>query len=99
MSGMDVVPCATWGGQWIWTKHLGVHLRPFQDVWVRFGPPISLKEYEGRENDRQAWQEVSDRIMLRIARLLEDLKEVKPWTPQEPTRKKFIAEQGAKKAT
>jgi 1-acyl-sn-glycerol-3-phosphate acyltransferase len=99
MSGMDVVPCATWGGQWIWTKHLGVHLRPLQDVWVRFGPPISFKEYEGREEDRQAWREVSDRIMLEIAGLLDDLQEAKPWTPQEPTRKKFIAEQDAKKAT
>ena len=97
MSGMDVVPCATWGGQWIWTKHLGVHLRPLQDVWVRFGPPISFKEYEGREEDRQAWREVSDRIMLEIAGLLSGLKEAKPWTPQEPTRKKFIAEQEAKK--
>ena len=97
-SGMDVVPCATWGGQWIWTKHLGVHLRPLQDVWVRFGPPISFKEYEGREEDREAWQEVSERIMLEISGLLADLKEAKPWTPQEPTRKKFIAEQEAKKA-
>ncbi|MGH2767445.1 MAG: lysophospholipid acyltransferase family protein, partial [Actinomycetota bacterium] len=21
-SGVDVIPCATWGGQWFWTKHL-----------------------------------------------------------------------------
>jgi 1-acyl-sn-glycerol-3-phosphate acyltransferase len=97
-SGMDVVPCATWGGQWIWTKHLGVHLRPFQDVWVRFGPPISFKEFEGREGDRQAWREVSDRIMGEISGLLADLKVAKPWTPREPTRQKFIVEQAAKKA-
>jgi 1-acyl-sn-glycerol-3-phosphate acyltransferase len=98
MSGMEVVPCATWGGQWIWTKHLGVHLRPFQDVWVRFGPPISFKQYEGRQDDPQAWQEVSEEIMLHIAGLLADLKEAKPWTPREPTRRKFVAEQEAKRA-
>lgn len=97
-SGMDVVPCATWGGQWIWTKHLGVHLRPRQEVWVRFGPSISFKEYAGREQDREAWREVSDRIMAEIAGLLVDLKAAKPWTPREPTRPKFIAEQEAKKA-
>jgi hypothetical protein len=37
--------------------------------------------------------------MLEIAGLLSELQEAKPWTPQEPTRKKFIAEQEAKKAT
>jgi hypothetical protein len=65
---------------------------------VRFGPPISFKEYEGREGDREAWREVSDRIMAAIADLLVDLKEAKPWTPREPTRPKFIAEQEAKRA-
>jgi 1-acyl-sn-glycerol-3-phosphate acyltransferase len=97
-TGMDVIPCATWGGQWVWTKHLGVHLRPRQDIWVRFGPPISFHEYEGRETEREAWRGVSDRIMAEIAGLLADLKQAKPWTPREPTRKKFIAEQDAKKA-
>ena len=96
---MDVIPCATWGGQWIWTKHLGLHLRPRQEVWVRFGPPISLAEFEGREMDRDAWREVSDKVMSGIAGLLEGLKEAKPWTPQAPTRKKFIAEQQAREAS
>ncbi len=97
-SGIDVIPCATWGGQWIWTKHLGVHLRPLQDVWVCFGPPISFKEFEGKEVDRETWRSVSDRIMVEIATLLEAPREAKPWTPQEPTRKKFIAEQEVRKA-
>ncbi len=97
-TGLDVVPCATWGGQWIWTKHLGVHLRPMQDVWVRFGSPVSLKDLAERAGDRGAWREASDRIMEEIALMLEDLRVAKPWTPREPTRKKFIAEQEAKKA-
>jgi len=97
-TGLDVVPCATWGGQWIWTKHLGVHLRPLQEVWVRFGSPVSLKDLTGRAGEMEAWREASDRIMEEIALMLEDLRVAKPWAPREPTRKKFIAEQEAKKA-
>jgi 1-acyl-sn-glycerol-3-phosphate acyltransferase len=94
--GMAIVPCATWGGQWIWTKHLGVHLRPLQEVWVCFGEPISVKEYEGREDDPEAWQEISERVMDEIAALLVVPKAAKPWTPKAPTRRKFIEGQRAK---
>lgn len=98
-TGMDIVPCATWGGQWIWTKHLGTHLKPRQEVWVCFGEPISMAAWSGREADREAWREVSDLVMERIAGLLAGPKAAKPWTPQHPTRKKFIAEQEAKAAS
>jgi len=73
-----------------------VHLRPLQDVWVRFGEPIPVKEYEGREDDREAWREISGRLMDEIAALLTLPKAAKPWTPTAPTRAKFIEEQRAK---
>lgn len=95
-AGQDIIPAATWGGQWIWTKHLGVHLKPRQDVWIRFGPPISIAPWAGREDDREAWREISDLLMARIKEMLDELRLVKPWAPQEPTRPKFIAEQKAK---
>jgi 1-acyl-sn-glycerol-3-phosphate acyltransferase len=97
-TGSDVIPCATWGGQWVWTKHLGVNLRPRQDVWVRFGPPVSVVPWAGREADRASWQELSEAVMARIAGMLDELRAIKPWTPTAPTRKKFIAEQQAKAA-
>lgn len=92
-TGLPVIPCANWGGQWFWTKHLGVRPRPGKEIWVRFGPPISFKEYEGRQDDRQAMQEISDKVMEEIGILLAGLKAAKPWTPQMPTRKKFIEKQ------
>lgn len=92
-TGLPVIPCATWGGQWFWTKHLGVRPGPGKDVWVRFGPPISFKEYEGRGDDTEAWEEVAAKIMEEIGVLLAGLKAAKPWSPQAPTRKKFIEEQ------
>lgn len=92
-TGISVIPCATWGGQWFWTKHLGVKPGPGKDMWVRFGPPLSFKEFEGREEDRDAWQEVSAKIMEEISVLLAGLKAAKPWSPQMPTRRKFIEKQ------
>ncbi|MGH9169047.1 MAG: lysophospholipid acyltransferase family protein [Acidimicrobiia bacterium] len=92
-TGLPVIPCATWGGQWFWTKHLGVKPGPGKDVWVRFGPPISFKEFQGR-GDQRVWQEVSDKVMAEIGVLLAGLKAAKPWKPHPPTRKKFIKKQG-----
>lgn len=97
-SGVDVIPCATWGGQWFWTKHLGVRPGPGKEVWVRFGPPVSFEAYAGREEDRRAWQEVADAIMGEIGVLLAGLKAARPWSPQAPTRKKFIRAQQARGA-
>lgn len=92
-TGLPVIPCATWGGQWFWTKHLGVKPGPGKDVWVRFGPPIYFKQYEGREEDREAWTEVVEKVMEEIGILRAGLEAAKPWAPQMPTRKKFIEKQ------
>lgn len=89
-TGLPIIPCATWGGQWFWTKHLGVKPGPRKDIYVRFGTPVSFKEYEGREQDPAAWREVAEKIMDEIQIQLAGLRAAKPWTPQEPTRKKFI---------
>ena len=96
-TGLPVIPCATWGGQFFWTKHLGIKPAPGKDIWVRFGPPVSFKEYQGREEDPAAWREVSAKIMDEIAIQLVGLKAAKPWKPQEPTKRRFIKKR--KKAT
>lgn len=92
-TGAPVIPCATWGGQWFWTKHLGVKPGPGKEVWVRYGQPMWFKEYEGREEDPAAWREVAEIVMDEISILLAGLKAAKPWLPQAPTRKKFIRAQ------
>lgn len=92
-TGLPVIPSATWGGQWLWTKHLGVKPGPGKDMWVRFGPPIYFKEYTGREDDPEAWSEIAGKVMDEIGILRAGLEAAKPWTPQLPTRKKFIKKQ------
>lgn len=96
-AGLPVIPCATWGGQWFWTKHLGVKPGPGKEVWVRYGPPISLEQY-GPEEDREVWHRATEAIMGEVGVLLASLKAAKPWTPQVPTRKKFIREQASREA-
>lgn len=80
VSGAPVIPCATWGGQWVWTKHLGINPGPRKDVWVRFGKPVALDDYKGRADDPQAWREVTRRIFEEVLVVLAGLKAVKPWT-------------------
>jgi 1-acyl-sn-glycerol-3-phosphate acyltransferase len=103
VTGAPVVPCATWGGQWVWTKTLGINPGPRKDVWVRFGRPVDLSAYDGRADDPLAWKEVTKVVFDEIQVTLAGLKAVKPWTAADavPGRikskgvKQRIAEQAA----
>lgn len=86
-TGMDVIPCATWGGQWVWSYHLGFRPWPGKDVWVRFGEPLSLKEFASREDEAPVWVEAAEFVMDEIGILLAGLKAAKPWTPRPLTRR------------
>ena len=88
-----IIPCATWGGQWIWGYHVGFRPKPGKDVWVRFGAPLSLEEFEGRADEPAAWDELSEAVMSEIAVLLVGLKAAKPWTPR-PLRKRIARKKG-----
>jgi 1-acyl-sn-glycerol-3-phosphate acyltransferase len=96
VSGAPVIPCATWGGQWVWTKTLGINPGPRQDIWVRFGRPVDLTAFEGRADDPQAWKEVTKVIFDDILVELAGLQAIKPWTAADivPGR---IQSKGAKK--
>jgi 1-acyl-sn-glycerol-3-phosphate acyltransferase len=91
-TGLPVIPCATWGGQWVWSYHKGFKPGFGKEIWVRIGPPISFEEYAGREEDPEAWRSVSKLVMEEIAVLLAGLKAAKPWQPTplpERTRRKL----------
>lgn len=80
-TGSPVIPCATWGGQWFWSYHLGLNAAPGKDIWVRFGNPVDLHEYRDQAADPQAWESVGKIVMDEIAVLLAGLRAAKPWTP------------------
>ncbi len=90
-SGVPVIPCATWGGQWVWGYHLGFRPGLKKDLWVRFGRPLSFDHYASRIGDRAALDEIGVTIMDEIGSLLVGLKAAKPWTPTPPKKGKKSA--------
>lgn len=76
----EIVPCATWGGQWIWGYHYGFKPKFRSESWVRLGTPIRLDEFRGREDDPAAWEEVGRMVMREVAVLRAGLESAKPWT-------------------
>jgi 1-acyl-sn-glycerol-3-phosphate acyltransferase len=104
VSGAPVIPCATWGGQWVWTKTMGINPGPRHDVWVRFGRRVDLSGYEGRADDPQAWKEVTKMIFDDVLVQLAGLQTIKPWTAADivpariqskGTRKRFAEARAA----
>lgn len=85
-TGAEVIPCATWGGQWIWGYHVGFKPGWGKDVWVRFGKPISFSHLRERKDDPGAWDEVTKVVMDEIAVLAAGLKAAKPWQPRPLAR-------------
>ncbi len=43
--------------------------RLFRTVWIRFGIPLPLEHYEGREHDRLVLRQVADELMYEIREL------------------------------
>lgn len=81
---VPVIPCATWGGQWIWSYFVGFKpgYRPWRrkDVWVRFGAPIAVDNRGVRSEDPSAWDAFSKVVMDEIVVLTAGLRAAKPWT-------------------
>jgi 1-acyl-sn-glycerol-3-phosphate acyltransferase len=43
--------------------------RVFRTVWIRFGTPLPLDHYAGREHDRLVLRQVADELMYEIREL------------------------------
>ncbi len=82
-SGLPVIPCATWGGQWIWSYFVGFKPGWGKKVWIRFGEPVTFEKFRGREKDPAAWEEATSLVMDAISKLLEDPRADMPWTSRE----------------
>lgn len=96
-TGAPVIPCATWGGQWIWGYHVGFRPGFGKDVWVRFGTPMSFSELSGRRDDPEAWDRVGRSVMDELSAMLAAMKAAKPWKPQPLARagRRKLASKGA----
>lgn len=69
-SGVPVVPVGVWGTHLLMPK--GKHKPSFRKiVTVKVGKPLSFREFMDRTEDLQVLRQVTDRIMVEIARLLD----------------------------
>jgi 1-acyl-sn-glycerol-3-phosphate acyltransferase len=74
VSGVPIVPMASWGSQAVWQKSGRGSLAFGRPIWVKAGPPIDLSVHAGRIDDRQALHDLTADVMSEIAALVQDLR-------------------------
>jgi 1-acyl-sn-glycerol-3-phosphate acyltransferase len=73
MTGVPVVPVATWGGQYVWRRSGRQSLRFGRPIWVAAGEPIDLASSGADPEDRDATQALTDGVMSAVSALVDDL--------------------------
>ncbi|MBN2445273.1 MAG: MFS transporter [Phycisphaerae bacterium] len=63
-SGATVIPCHLSGTTYVYNPFACLFRR--HSVRIRYGPPIDLSAFQGREKDQNVAQEVADHIMRKI---------------------------------
>lgn len=74
-TGAPVIPVAQWGPQDVLAPY-GKRLRffPRRTMQVRAGPPVDLREFMGRDIDAVLLRAVTEKIMVAITELLEQIR-------------------------
>lgn len=79
MTGVPVIPCASWGPQRIIPRYgKRIKLFPRTRVSILAGEPVDLSPWRGRENDPVALAEATEEIMQRMTNLLSELRGERP---------------------
>lgn len=88
-AGVPLIPVAHWGAQKIMPRYgKGISLFPRKDVRIRFGDPVDLSAFEGRNLDAATLAEATDLLMDAITALLAELRgETPPTERWDPARK------------
>jgi 1-acyl-sn-glycerol-3-phosphate acyltransferase len=79
MTGVPVLPVATWGGQYVWRKSGRQSLAFGRPIWLLAGEPMDLG---GGEADGATLRAQTDELMGELARLVDRLRASYParWT-------------------
>jgi 1-acyl-sn-glycerol-3-phosphate acyltransferase len=83
--GVPLIPAAHWGDQKILPPSGGFHPFPRKTVTVKFGDPVDLSKFAGRQVDTVVLQEATALLMQAITDLLGELRGETPsaerWDP------------------
>jgi len=86
MTGVPILPVATWGGQYIWRKNAKISPKFGRPLWLKAGEPVDPSGRPGSSNGTGVVRELTDQLMGDLARLVDDLRRRYPqrWTPGVP---------------
>jgi 1-acyl-sn-glycerol-3-phosphate acyltransferase len=88
MTGVPILPVATWGGQYIWRKHARISPGFGRPLWLKAGEPFDPSAIPGSSDATGFVRDSTDRLMGDLARLVDDLRRRYPerWTSKVPFR-------------
>jgi len=74
-AGIPLIPAASWGAQEILPRYSNrISIFPRKTIHIRFGEPIDLSEFEGKNLDSRVLAEATEKLMTAITELLEQLR-------------------------
>jgi len=74
-AGIPLIPAASWGAQEILPRYSKrISIFPRKTVHIRFGEPIDLSKFEGKQIDSRVLAEATEKLMTAITELLEELR-------------------------
>lgn len=84
MTGVPILPVATWGGQYVWRKSGRQSLRFGRPILVEAGEPIDVASRVAGEPDGPELRAQTDRLMRDLAAAVDRLRDRYParWTPR-----------------
>ncbi len=74
MTGVQVLPVATWGGQYVWRKSGRQSLKFGRPIWVVAGEPLDLPASGADPGDRDATRALTDTVMRSLTALVEEIR-------------------------
>jgi 1-acyl-sn-glycerol-3-phosphate acyltransferase len=74
MTGVPVLPVATWGGQYVWRRSGRESLKFGRPIWVVAGEPLDLAKRGVDPDDRDGTQALADDVMNALAAIVDDLR-------------------------
>ncbi len=83
MSGVPVLPVATWGGQYVWRRSGRESVRFGRPIWVVAGEPLDLSASGVDPEDRDGTRALTDEVMDSLATIVDDIRVRYPkrWRP------------------
>jgi len=78
MSGVPIVPMASWGSAAVWQKSGRGSLKPRRPVWIKVGEPLDITARRDEIDDRDALRDMTRRLMDALTVLAIDLRDRYP---------------------